>query len=186
MRLVLRLFYRAIKYVLLVPFLLLSLFLFSAAYLNHSRRCAALPNGLILGYGSFLDARRYALNFHPTLLLPDGTPLLAREDYVHHFYFSRSTVYGVAGRRRDLDGSAAPAPYRFLYREDVGLALETENPERYKRLRDEAGRLREALPQIRYAADSFAHNDIKAAYDYMSQDPAYRRENCPLSLFPDS
>ena len=79
--------------------------------------------------------------------------------------------------------------YAFAYRPDVGFFLEEENPDLYKKLKEEAGQLMilsgrdDTSFEPQRPGEKMLHTDISGTYLNLIEDPVYRRENCPLDFF---
>ena len=195
MRSLRRLLYKGMKYIL---FFLLSLCLLLFVGLLMSgyekdRVCAELPNGLLIGYVSFIKPLKNVFYLHITLKLPDGNALIESDYYANSFYFSKSTVYGVIVPRY------GPQGYRhgFAFRPDVGFVLNAKDSDLYEKLEEEAGQLfiihRGDKPFSQWGdipfkpqqpGQNMVHTDIAGTYLRLIEDPLYRRENCPLDIFP--
>ena len=147
--------------------------------------CAELPNGLRIGYVSFVQPLKNAFYLHLTLKLPDGTALIKSDYHADSFYFSKSTIYGVIVPRYDKQKDN----YAFAYRPDVGFFLETEDPALYKKLKEEAGQLMilsgrdDTSFEPQRPGEKMLHTDISGTYLNLIKDPVYRREDCPLDFF---
>ena len=95
-----RFLYKGMKYILFF-LLFLGLLFFCLLLLSglgtYERKqvCAELPNGLLIGYVSFVEPLKNAFYIHLTLKLPDGTALIKSDYHADGFYFSKSTIYGV-------------------------------------------------------------------------------------------
>ncbi len=191
--------YRLIKYAFLVASC--SFFVLLVISLYRTRQiCVELPNGAIIGYMAFLDPKQSLWDAYPTLKAPDGATLIHNDNYADSFSFSETTVYGTVGPRLDLHGRSGPF-HAFAYRPDVGLVIEEENPALYRKIvkedrrkegRRNPGRIAPGLkeyyarltkmPALKNTENGVT--DIWTTYEYMSKVPAYRRENCPLDIFP--
>ena len=147
--------------------------------------CAELPNGLRIGYVSFVEPLKKRGYIYLTLKLPDGTALIKNDYHADSFYFSKSTIYGVIVPRYDKQKDN----YAFAYRPDVGFFLETEDPALYKKLKEEAGQLMilsgrdDTSFEPQRPGEKMVHTDIALTYLYLIEDPVYRRQGCPLDFF---
>ena len=147
--------------------------------------CAELPNGLRIGYVSFVKPLKNAFYINLTLKLPDGTALIKSDYHADRFYFSKSTIYGVIVPRYDKQKDS----YAFAYRPDVGFFLETDDPALYKKLKEEAGQLiilsgrGDTSFEPQRPGEKILHTGISTTYLNLIEDPVYRRENCPLDFF---
>jgi len=166
---------KALKYLILLLFALFVVWFALALYqrINAYRVCAKLPNGLLIGYAALFDPQEYLWTPNVVLKLPDGTILIPEN--VGWFYFSETTVYGSAEPKLD-----AKWDYAFAYRPDVGLILEKDEPDRYKKLKNEAGQ----LIWIYGDQGNPVHTGLMGTYYKSIEDPAFRREGCPITLFP--
>ncbi len=187
--------YRLIKYGFLVASC--SFFVLLVISLYRTRQiCAELPNGAILGYTAFLDPTQFLWEPYPTLKARDGTTLIQSERHLESLSFSKTTVYGVVGPRSSLTDSEGFYS-SFAYRPDVGLVLAERNGALYRKIvKEDTTSKRSRIPRglLEYHARLFnaalpkmgEHTliDIFIAYNYLSGDPAYRREDCPLDIFP--
>lgn len=139
--------------------------------INVRRVCVELPNGLRIGYAAVFDLQEFVWEPDIVLKLPNGTTLTT--EHVESFYFTETTVYGHAGPRFEPQKD-----YAFLYRTDVGLILEKDEPERYERLKKAAG-------QIIWIRGNLIHTNLMGTYYKGIEKPAYIRSKCTLSLFPE-
>ena len=175
MRFFLRLALRIIKYAF-YAFLILALVLalwWLTYRIYRFKICAELPNGLLIGRVALFDSKEPYWNPNVTIKLPDGTSLI--KHHVHSFYFSDSTAYGVAGPvyNSNMD-------YGFAYRPDIGFAQDTQSPKKYKKLREEAGLPLGGAEVLGYPTN----RNLLSVYYKLIESPKYRREYCPLSIFP--
>ncbi len=144
--------------------------------------CAALPNGAIVGYHAFFDPREPRWTPYPILKRRDGAALLL-EKRVFPFFFTETTAYGMVSAGGVYQNRAG-----FAYRPDVGMVSESKDPALYKKLQSEAGEA--DAPIFRAHNDEDRDRDgpsrmgLRLFYQTMIQDPVYRREDCPLALFP--
>jgi len=166
---------RALKY-LLVSFLVLFLLWFSISLFGRiikMRVCAELPNGLLVGRSSLYSFQNMRMLSDVVLKLPDGTVLI-KNKFIQ-FYFSETSTYGVAEPR-----GYWRKPYAFAYRPDIGFVLQENAPDKYALIIQEAGKLIKAYrthANLGYASLLKVHTELIAQ-------PAYRQENCPVTIFP--
>ena len=190
-----RIVYKTAKYGLFIALCLPPAWCIVDSY-NRRQICAELPNGAILGYTAFLDPTQFLWEPYPTLKAHDGTTLIQSERHLESLSFSRTTVYGVVGPRSSLMDSEGFYS-SFAYRPDVGLVLAERNGALYRKIvKEDTTSKRSRIPRglLEYHARLFnaalpkmgEHTliDIFIAYNYLSGDPAYRREDCPLDIFP--
>ena len=194
MRYLRRFLYQGMKYILffflslclLLGLLFLCLLLwFGLETYKRAHVCAELPNGLLIGYVSFVEPLKKRGYIHLTLKLPDGTALIKSDYHADRFYFSKSTIYGLLVPRYDKQKDS----YAFAYRPDVGFFLETENPDLYKKLKEEAGQLMilsgrdDTSFEPQRPGEKMVHTGIAITYLHLIEDPVYRRQDCPLDFF---
>ena len=148
--------------------------------------CAELPNGLLIGYVSFVEPLKKRGYIYLTLKLPDGTALIKSDYHAYSLYFSKSTVYGAIGPRYDRQKDN----YAFAYRPDVGFFLEEENPDLHKKLKEEAGQLmilsdtdEDTSFEPQRPGEKMVDVGIAITYLRLIKDPVYRRQDCPLDFF---
>ena len=174
------LWFRLLRNVALGFVALVLIYVFGGAWVIRSG-CVVLPNGMLIGHEAYVDPDKYF--WKPTVVLkfPDGTTALP--DWVEHFYFSETTVYG--GTLNGILGRDHPA-YRpdvfFAYRPDVGFVYLHEDPETYRRLKEEAGPL---IWVIKRRGDAKVHTNLLGTYMELKKAPANRRSFCPLRILPD-
>ncbi|TMM49206.1 hypothetical protein [Sulfitobacter sabulilitoris] len=96
------------------------------------RTCVRLENGANLGYEAVFDLSRPYFKPIAVPRLQDGTPIV--RDRLWSIKVTSTTIYGLSMAR-----AGVAHDYRFAWRSDVGLVLETENPDGYERLVAEAG-----------------------------------------------
>ena len=191
-----RFFLKGAIYILALPIFVWMLIYISAiplAYYQY-KICVEFPNGILLGRTSFLDRETidYIRDPYPTkiflsLKLPDGT-ILTR-DNITELHFSKTTIYGVLDKAYSR-GWGEGAPYRFAYRPDVGFVLAQDDLALYRKLREEAGEL--ITPpkassenySVRPPWEDYMNEYIAKIYFPLIGDPAYRRDDCPLDIFP--
>ena len=141
-------------------------------YVYRHKICVQLPNGLLIGYTALFDRANYLWLPGVNLKLADGTILIW--DDIESIYFSKTTVYGTAWPKH-----RNAKHYDFAYRPDTGLVLGKDDPAAYERLEAQAGKL------LRSTRASINTN-LLGAYEIFTNEPAYRRQYCPLSIFPES
>ena len=107
------------------------------------------------------------------LKFPDGTVLI-KNKFIQ-FYFSTTSTYGVAEPR-----DYSRKPYAFACRADIGFVLQENAPEKYALIIREAGKV---IEEYRTHANLGYSSLLKAHTELIAQ-PAYRRENCPVTVFP--
>ena len=124
MRYLRRFLYKGMKYILFfllfLGLLFLCLLLLSGlGTYKRAQICAELPNGLLIGYVSFVKPLKRISYLDITLKLPDGTALIKSDYHAYSIDFSKSTVYGLLVPRYDKQKDN----YAFAYRPDVGFFL---------------------------------------------------------------
>jgi hypothetical protein len=173
------LWFRLIRNVALGFVALVVVYVFGGAWVIRSG-CVVLPNGMLIGREAYIDPDRYFWNPIVVLKYPDGS--VALSDWVEDFYFSETTVYG--GTLNGIIGRDNPA-YRpdvfFAYRPDVGLVYRHEDPETYRRLKEEAGPL---IWVMKRAGATEVHTNLLGTYLELKKDRANRRSFCPLRILP--
>ncbi len=206
-----RVLYRAVKYTLffLLYFSLFLLLCFALtipyAY-ERSSVCVEFPNGLLLGWASFVNPERIAWTLTSSILsldwqvdhfsehlafkLPDGTVLIKGD--AENVDFSASTVYGYAlPYSRHLSSGRSQESYGFAYRPDTGFVLRRDDPELFEKLVEEAGELivhpqilidHPILRTVPKGNGIYIH--IGGTFPALARDPEYRRESCPLDILP--
>ncbi len=137
--------------------------------------CIVLPNGMRIGHIAMIDPRKYVWRPGLTVKSPDGLNLL--KDEVDDFSFTKTTAWGSAGPRNYWPYHY----YNFIYRPDVGLIIDRNDPEGFNRLRAEAGPLINA-----YRGGRTFATGLLSIYGALQDDPAYPRAQCPMSIFPPS
>ncbi len=199
-----RYFYKSAAYTLILPFFLvvvLHILLIPVAY-QDARVCVKLPNGLLIGWHSYIDTKEIITPIngrmwtHVALKLPDGTILISGN---RTFHFTKSTVYGnvdplvrqPSRHKFGLKNTKSGYYYqKFAYRNDVGLVFAKENRKLYEKLIKEAGQPIQAPLWLTYGDDSkgysgkYVSTNLAGAFFAMRKDPTYRRESCPLDIFP--
>jgi len=98
---------------------------------DRHRTCVHLESGMVLGFEAVFDLGRPY--FKPVVVpkYPDGTPLI--RDEMWSIFISDTTIYGLTMR---------PIPnndYRYAWRADTGLVMQSEQPELFDTLVSEAG-----------------------------------------------
>lgn len=171
----LKLVFKIVKYTLyLFLVLLLALAMWWLTYRVYRHKiCAVLPNGLLIGHAALFDLDKPYWTPNVTIKLPDGTSLI--KEYVDLFYFSDTTAYGWAG-----PNNSPVIDYGFAYRPDIGFAKSTDEPEKYQKLRAEAGLPLGGAEVLGYPTNT----NLLYVYYKLIESPDYRREYCPLSILP--
>lgn len=161
---------------LLAGLLVLFLLWFSLFYSGRvikMRVCAELPNGLLVGRSSLFSFQNRRMLSDVVLKLPDGTVLIKNK--FMQFYVSETSTYGMAEPR-----DYSRKPYAFAYRPDIGLVLQENAPEKYALIIQEAGKLLEAYSTHK----SLGYSSLLKVHTELIAQPAYRREDCPVTVFP--
>lgn len=175
MKFFLHLAFKALKHSCIFLFTLFVLWFGLALYFRivQTRVCAELPNGLLVGRSALFSFQNTRKISDVVLKLPDGT-VLVKNKFIE-FYFSETSTYGVA-EPRDYSSS----PFSFAYRPDIGFVLQGDNPEKYKLIVREAGSLIKAYRGHK----DLGYASLLKVYEELIELPAYRREDCPVTLFP--
>ena len=159
---------------------------------RHYKLCAEFPNGVLLGRTSFLVKDKVFYLFEPnpskiflSLKLPGGA-ILTR-DNITELHFSKTTIYGATAKSYYDYGDRTK--HYFVYRSDVGFVREEDNPTLYAKLKREAGALiKVPEPKERDYQRPFWQRYVNkyAATTYygLAGDKTYKRETCPLDIFP--
>ena len=159
---------------------------------QHYKLCAEFPNGVLLGRTSFLVKDKIFYLFEPSpskiflsLKLADGT-ILTR-DNITELHFSKTTIYGATAKSYYDYGDSAK--HYFAYRPDVGFVRAVDNPILYEKLKRKAGELI-SIPELkehRYQRplwERYVNKYAATAYYGLADDKTYKRESCPLDIFP--
>jgi len=154
------------------------LLVWSGLALNHRvneyKKCAALPNGLLIGHAALIDPKNYLWQPNIVLKLPNGITLIP--EYVGWFDFSKTTVYGHIEIKNNPERDIA-----FLYRADTGLIFETNEPKRYEALKNEAG------PLLWMSGKKMRNphgRGLMGTYYNEIEKPTYDGPTCILNLLP--
>ncbi len=150
------------------------------------RVCVVLPNGLLLGRDALFNRKGVGGRFYPRLKLPNGDFLL--DTAVHDLSFTQTTLRGQAtpkqtpaGQNREGEKDGMP-PYRFAYRADTGLVIETKNPELYRKVVSERGpAVYPPFPD--HPPDCCTGLTGKSMFYHLVNRPRFRKEDCPLNIF---
>lgn len=141
---------------------------------NEYKKCVALPNGLLIGQAALFDPKNYLWQPNIVLKLPNGAALIP--GYVGWFDFSKTTVYGHIEIKNNPERDIA-----FVYRADTGLIFQTDEPERYEMLKNEAGPL---LWVSGKELRQFHGRGLTGMYYKEIERPTYDGPSCDLHLFP--
>jgi len=143
--------------VILLPCLVAVLWVVVAFNIRY-RTCVQLENGANLGYEAVFDLSRPYLKPIAVPRLQDGTPIV--RDRLWSLKITPSTIYGLA-----MAPAADRRGYRFVWRSDVGVVLETDNPTEYERLVAEAGHANWDIP-INNVGTQWLMNELAKRSDF--------------------
>lgn len=166
---------KMLKYMIIAALALYAILFSVGLYnrINTMRVCAELPNGLLVGRSSLYSFQNIRMKSDVVLKLPDGTVLI-KNKFIQ-FFFSETSTFGSAEPR-----DYSRKPYAFAYRPDIGFVLQENAPEKYALIIQEAGKL---IKAYRTHANLGYSSLLKVHTELIAQ-PTYRRENCPVTVFP--
>lgn len=157
---------------LIISIIFLILWIYNRHYIY--RICVELPNGLFIGRTALFDHKKHWMDVGVVIKSADGKVLIP--DYIDNFYFNDKAAYGGAMPMFRHEDS-----YGFAWRADTGVVLKKDDPDLYEKVVASA-KPPSGVPGL---LDPEVHTNLAGVYFALKDSPDYRREYCPLSVFPE-
>ena len=139
---------------------------------GYPHSCVELPNGLLIATAPNPRPHSFRGRRIHILKKPDGTIIVPHPS--QKLTITKTTVYGVAGptvRNGIL--------YKFAYRSDIGLVLESENLDSYTQIIREAGQRVRLEKKRKFTSSWLVYSEGKRSQRNW-------RTDCPVNTYPKS